>query len=445
MTSKLHDIFSELQHAGIHYAVLRSDQKSGTAHLTEMALLLDPAHVKKLTRVLSKLGFARLPNRQVANGTVFICFVQSACSWLQIEIVSELHYGSSQPHIGVPLAHECLQFRQKRDSAYVLAPQHALVTLLLHALLDRGVFDTVAIVQLRKAWKEIAENPAAAAHLDELVSRILAPAITPQLLKKALATSDWPHLLSQQKKLHRQLLRTTPLQALLQKATGRSTHAIATLPKILWRRGISVALLTSDGVVQSSLANSLQQDHTLRMRTLAGIGSGQIASLRLREQAIQPAFAGNGHFSQIEPNGKALREKTINKKPEVHWRQSLSARYQRSQGRFVLLERHFLDAWMTRQSYTFGQNSRDTFFGKYMPKPDLVIFIDTPDWPKQQRQKYLALQMRFPRMVVVDGNRNTNEVEAEVKSLIWSHYRFRNGTKIFHGVGRGNLAAEPAS
>jgi thymidylate kinase len=116
-------------------------------------------------------------------------------------------------------------------------------------------------------------------------------------------------------------------------------------------------------------------------------------------------------------------------------------------GRLVLLDRHFLfDYYATDvvRPRTLERKLHGLFLSRIYPKPDLVIYLDSPpevllarkgegtlESLARKRDEYFAIQRLVPQFIVVDGARPLDEVTRQVVDHI----------EAFAGIREGKLAA----
>ncbi|MFQ5629292.1 MAG: dTMP kinase [bacterium] len=466
MKSKLIEIFTTFENTNINYCLLRGyDDLKKIESFKEIDLLVAPGHLKKLANMLAKQGFVELPNWGHKPHFFYVAYLHETGMWLKFDVVTELRYGKPIRLYRVGLANECLSFRQKRELAYTLAPEHELITLLLHCLLDKGAIKPAYASRLQELHKRIKADSAAHKRFEEYISYYFAPAMTLHMLRHALEAADWQLLLNQSKALGKQLHATHARNYFLRKIFSKIVLKLRPLFFMLRRKGLYVALLAADGAGKSTLASRLVQDKTIRAQLVymgtninastVGLPTTKWLHARVKAKLTNPDASGNGRLKKPTLVNKILRALNFINKLAEKWYRIFVARYLRARGRFVVFDRYIYDSWLVQRPNTLWKKIRRLLFEKGYPKPDLVIFLDapgevlfkrkgehTPEWLEQQRQGYLALKQRIPQMVVIDATQQADAVEREVKSLIWSHYRFRSGETILNGNGNLGITAK---
>ncbi len=132
-----------------------------------------------------------------------------------------------------------------------------------------------------------------------------------------------------------------------------------------------------------------------------------------------------------------------NQLSEEFFRQSLAWYYQR-RGHIVLFDRHYFADY---HAYDIASGPRERplsrrihgfVLSRFMPKPDLVIYLDAPaevlfarkgegtiEALERRRQDYLQLQGLVKRFILVDAAQAEDDVTREVTKQIWDFYEAR--------------------
>ncbi len=167
-------------------------------------------------------------------------------------------------------------------------------------------------------------------------------------------------------------------------------------------------------------------------------------------------YMGLGADSQDSP-GWLLRLGRVGRLLTI-WGRYLNARYDQARGRLVIFDRYTYDALLTPSEglTRFSRLSR-WVRAHACPPPDLAVLLDVPGDVMYQRkgehspahleaerQRFLALRERIPRMVVVDATRAAETVRADVIEQIQRRYAGLNGeAKTVPGNRVPRMAASP--
>lgn len=431
-------LFADFEHAGIIYALLRGygEWREALDHL-EVDLLVASADLSRLAKMLSTKNFVELPNWGHAPHHFFLGFDQHSGIWLKFDVVTELRYGAPVRALRVDLAGACLQQRQRRDPTFVLAPEHELLTLLLHGLLDKKELRAARRERLLVLFREAQSTAQAATRCRNLVEKFLAPALPWKTLETLLQREDWQSLLQLRHKLARRWRGLQRGAALRRTISCYMLRRLRPLLFALRRRGVFIALLAPDGAGKSTLAQTLKRDFGVKAR-LIYMGTNLAAST-----VGLPTTKRLHRIMKDSRTPKLLRLllkpfNYLNRVAEL-WYRIAYAHGQRLQGKFVVFDRYVYDSWIARPATTWAKRMRRKFFEAGWPQPDLVVLLDapgellfrrkgehSPEWLEQQRQAYLALQKHLPQMRVLDATMSAEQVRRETTAMIWAVYAQKN-------------------
>jgi thymidylate kinase len=207
--------------------------------------------------------------------------------------------------------------------------------------------------------------------------------------------------------------------AAMRATAHRASLLVTKVAEIVTRRGLAVALLAPDGAGKSTLADALTTALHFRARLFyLGLEGGR--------------FAGSGP-SRIRGLGILRRLVFL-------WRTWLAARYHQARRRFVIFDRYPYEALLATPGAASPLSvTRRRLLGYSLPAPDLVLVLDapgeilhqrkaehSPQRLERDRQEYLALARRLPRLaIVLDATRPFPEVRRDAVDAVWRTYRRR--------------------
>jgi thymidylate kinase len=410
----IREAFDALDRAGVDWCVLRGERElerpSG-----DVDLLVAPGDRERGSAALRAIGFAEVPAYGRGSHSFLRAYDGATNQWLTLDIVTELAHGPAFS-LATRAEQGCLRRRRRVGGVFILAPDDAFWTLLLHCVLDKRAVEAKHADRL----EALAEAALPDGPLASLVGALAPPDWSPQRVLRAARSRDWEALLG----LYPPLLRCwarAQLGSVLMRAATQSASRLAEKPAVwLSRRGLSVALLGPDGAGKSTLAREVA-DGFCYPATTAYMGLWQ------------------GDDEVHTGSWRAWRRALL--RPVAAWRRYLSARVQQELGRLVVFDRYTYDAHLPpRPPLVRAKKLYFSLLAHSCPGPDLVFLLDapgellaarkgehTPQELEWQRRHFLGLRERLPALQVVDATRPQEDVKTEILDRIWSHYCERRG------------------
>lgn len=429
--------FAALEQAAVKYALLRGyDELREARDQLEADLLVAPQDLPRLATTLAQRGFVALPNWGHAPHHFFLGFDRASGSWLKLDVVTELCYGAPVRALRVDLAEACLLQRERLEPTYVLAPEHELLTLFLHCLLDKNNFREERRARLLELFEVIQSERRLQERCQALVTQHLSPALSWDDLQKCLAQNDWSALLKKRKAVALRMENTQRFAVWRRKAHVNFMRRLRPLLFAFRQRGLFIALLAPDGAGKSTLAHALKKDFGLK---------AQLIYMGTNMTALNVCLPSTKWLHRVLKKSRAPKLVKLLLKPVNYcnrildlWYRVAYAHSQRLRGKFVVFDRYVYDSWIAKPATTWAKRMRRKFLEAGWPTPHVVILLDapgellfrrkgehSPEWLEQQRQAYLALQKQVPQMRAVDAMMSAEEVRREVIALIWESFRGR--------------------
>jgi thymidylate kinase len=426
----LADAFAALDGAGVEWCLLRGEAAvtSGAAPSGDVDLLVAPHHLAAAEGALAPLAIVPLERWGAGVHRLLFGYHAPTDAWVEFDVEPELDYGPQAsflvnwllPVLRSGGAAACLARRQRRDGIWVLHPDDAFWTLLLHCIVDRGgVAD-----RHRARLRALAAEADAAGWFGSLVTRACPPGWDAARVIAAAAAGDWDSLAGIGRQLPARATARHPVSIRLRALARGAGRLAATAWRMRRGRGFSVALLGPDGSGKSTLSAGLVEHCGVPARRVyMGLWQGEEGQSR---GLVQAALAAAG-------------------RPVKVWRRYLEARYHTARGRLVVFDRHVYDALVPPEPPLVW--AKRLFFGLLAhaaPGPDLVLVLDLPaeatterrpgedpERLRSLRSQYLALAERLPHAEVLQADQTKEALRAEAMERIWQAWarRSRHGCR----------------
>ncbi|MCX6043965.1 MAG: hypothetical protein NT075_02550 [Chloroflexi bacterium] len=405
-------VFKNLEQENIQYCLMRDAERLDEfSKGGEVDLLVQASQLPQLHTVLAGLGFVSLPSWGHAPHHTFVAYSQASDTWLKLDFISEVTYGSPIPTLRTNLASVCLATRRPDGPTFILTPECELITMLLHCVLDKGKFAPKRAERLQALSHQVTDGPLLSAWLKTYWSSTMT---WPQLAD-LLAAGSWDVLLAARKQVKQTLQNRDRLGIFVRYARDRVLRKANVWMNARRPSSLTVALLAPDGGGKSTLVTGLQDSFYFPVQAIY-MGLYQKGSRTL----LHSKLPGLGFVSRLG----------------IQWTRYLTARAHQTRRRLVIFDRYTYDSLLpSRQRLSPLKRARRWLLAHSCPAPDLVIMLDVPgemlyarkgehsaELLEQQRQNYLKLKPHLPQMVVVNATQDADAVRREVIALIWRGY-----------------------
>jgi len=199
-------------------------------------------------------GFVPLPARGYAPHRFFVAYDAETDTWFKVDAVSELIYGRPIKTLPTGLAADVLAARVRVGEVWGPAPHHEVITLLLHATLDKGRFDLVRAERLQQLAAQIEDS----APVDALLAAYWAPGVRWEAVRAPITAGEWSALLAQAPAVAARLRQRDPLGARTRAASNRLLRRLDRSLRVVRPAIPSVAVLGPDGAGKSTVADGIQ-------------------------------------------------------------------------------------------------------------------------------------------------------------------------------------------
>jgi thymidylate kinase len=407
--------FADLERAGVCWCLLRLPANP-SAPRGDVDVLVERGDLGRLRSALTALGLVRFPSAGSRGEHVFLCYHAATDCWIRLHVVTELSFGAHQS-LRSGAESTCLARRVHTGMLAALAPEEEFWATLLHGLLDKGDLAE----RHRPRLQALAGRYEPDGPLRPVVERSCPAGWNAPRIVECVRRGDWGPLTELAPALRSNWRRQSFFSRMMRSA-GRWLRLPVRLLNLWRRRGLSVAVLGPDGAGKTTLAAGLAQSFFGPSRTIyMGFGvSGGDERQPLLARLSLPGLGAPGRLL-------------------VLWARVLSAWYHQIRGELVIFDRYSYDGlappprrrhWLRRLSSWCKVHA--------CPAPDAVILLDVPgsvmyarkgdldpDTLEFQRQRFLSLRQRIPRLQIVDGTIDANPLRIDVTDRLWRLYASR--------------------
>jgi hypothetical protein len=262
-------VFSKLNEINVTWCALRPHRLAQISSNGDVDLLVAPGDKGAAVTVLTELGFVRIPTWGRASHSFYLTYDAPTDAWVKIDMVSELAFG---PLLQVKLDVEtvCLQHRHQCGDLFVLAPDDAFWTLLLHCLLDKGSISEAHARQLSM----LASYAQRESTLGQAVAEVCPPGWCPERLIDKAHKQDNDALLAVARELLARWVARQGIHARLRAQGNRVLRFFARMV-LRPRHGLIASLITQTGDERGGLTSELNVSWPFPVSHYRAVGSGE--------------------------------------------------------------------------------------------------------------------------------------------------------------------------
>jgi hypothetical protein len=378
----LAEAFAGLDRAGVPWCLLRPPATTG-----DVDLLVAREERGRAGRCLAALGFARIPYGGTPDA-FHLRYDAGADRWLHLHVTSEVSFGAGY-RFRTGAADACLDRRVRRGPAWYLRPDDEFWATLLHAVLDEGTLAARHAERLAELAAAVARQPDGGTGgpvVAALGAHLPTPEDAGRLVHRAAAGQERELLAAARQAADR--WRAAVGGGPLPRRAGRLLRRAADLPGAWRRRGLSVALLGSDGAGRAALA--------------AGVA----------EHFFLPV-------SPVQPDPRAAAPGEDLPSRARRWWRLAAARRRQARGDLVLV-----DGCADGGPASVGGPPAVPDRTARCPRAGLTLVLDPPGGAASAREEQ---RHPMPRVEVLDATRPADLVRRDAVARIWARYAARWG------------------
>jgi thymidylate kinase len=436
MKELLKNIFTLFNRAGIRYVVLRNYEFLPDRMIDgDIDVLVDPQGITEATNMLRDMDF--VITEEAYPHYFALHFQETSGEWLKLDLVTDLYYGRK---FKLPINGNHREFllgrRQPFRSFFKPAPEDEIVHLLLHSLLDKGFFKTDYQNRIHELLKDNFHLTHLKRTLDDLWGRSRGDYIISLLQKRKFGTLE-----GEKKRLVWNIIQDLSPRAIYD---ATSTLGTKVLHRVFGHKGLLVAFLGPDGSGKTTLALNLASKNIFPSRYVyMGADNYILPTSHLIERISRGLRKKHNVPKMTEEKihifNRLLRYiketvKLCHDMAEFLTRYLfLSYRFYRK-GYLVINDRYIYDLLLDRERFSRHPIIQKVIL-KILPKPDLLLFLETSTRTMHQRkgehsletlesmrQGYRFLQRHFHNLQIIEtGNSVTSSLNKVIDSL-WKPY-----------------------
>ncbi len=412
MHPSLATAFRAMDDAGIAWCLLRGE--ASVADPTgDIDLLVAAPDLPRLDVVLAEVGYVAVHAWGAGDHRGYLGWDATTDRFLELDVESSVIFGPSghfltnwlRPALRTDTAPALLAGRRRSGPLVLLAPDDGFWALLLHCVVDKRAVAPRHAERLLSLAAEARPDGA----LGTVVDAHCPPGWDAARILAAARDGRWADLVEMGVGLTG---RATPADR--SAALGRGLRRVARGVRER-RRGLTVAIMGPDGAGKSTLAAALTAAFGPRSRLVyMGLWQGEDGERSLPTAALAAA-----------------------RRPFRSWRRTVVASYHQVMGRLVVFDRHPRDALLPPSPpHVRLKRLFFTFLARSVPAPSLTLVLDVPadvaarrrpeedpDALAAARDGYLALAREQPRAVVLDADRDPDELRKAAIDEIWRAMR----------------------
>src|SRR5262249_5451072 len=258
---------------------------------------------------------------------------------------------------------------------FVLSPEDELLTLLLHCVLDKGMFAPHRCVRIRALRHEVADE----GYLSEQLHAFWSPEMSWPRLAALIDGENWVDLLADRSAVAAWLMRGQQLGVLGRRFGRRLLRKLDRVAGALQPRSLTVALLAPDGGGKTTLATELTRRFYLPSRYIYMGSNVEASTVGLSTTRWIQARSKRPNKASQMPVWAIVRGLRFLNNLAEQWYRYATSYYHMIRGRLILFDRYTYDGQLNvSRRRSLKTRVRRWLLSAAAPKPNLVVFLDAP-------------------------------------------------------------------
>ncbi len=404
-TTLLAAVFRTLDETGLPWAVLRGGEDS-VARGGDVDVLMAQRTLDAARAGLGRLGMAAVPSAGQGSHRFFVGFCERQQRWVRLDVTTSVDFGAHQEYV-TDVAGRVLERRVRVDRRWQLCDDDAFWHMFLHRLLGNRDIESVTLSLM--AFGASSRGPLAG-----MIDSLDAPGSSASRLLTLVRAQRWPDLADARPGLVRSWRRANPGSALTRVArrADRAGHALVSLRH---PTGIAITTIGPDGAGKTTLAEGLRERLPFPSRYVY--------------MGVWREYPWD-RWIRVVPGARLVM-----RMGRLGYR-TAQARYHRTRGRIVLLDRFTYDVLLPSADLDWRGRITAWLVRRLCAEPELVIVLDAPAelmWERKheqgieelERRRLTYLQVADSRefSIVIDARQTIEQVRDQAERAIWARLR----------------------
>jgi len=387
------------------WAVLRGGEDS-VARGGDVDVLMDRRALDAVRTDLRRLGMAAVPAAGQGSHRFFVGFCERQQRWVRLDVTTRVDFGPRQEYL-TPVADRVLERRVRVQQRWQLCDDDAFWHLFLHRFLGNRPVESLTLSLL-------AQHARPTGPLAGLIDSLETPGNSAGRLLALVRDQQWAELADIRPELVRTWRSSHPASTLTRfmRRADRARHALTSLRR---PTGIAITIIGPDGAGKTTLAEGLRERLPFPSRYVY--------------MGVWREYPWD-RWIRFVPGARLIM-----RMGRLLYR-TAQARYHRTRGRIVLLDRFTYDVLLPSANLDNRGRITAWLVRRVCTEPELVIVLNAPaslmwerkheqgvDELERRRRTYLQIAETRDFSVVIDARQTIEQVRDEAEQAICARLR----------------------